>query len=76
MLVAASCVVKGLRVDGVMYNLEAYRAPRGHAGLRCGDCGVQPGGYHHLGCDMMRCPRCRRQLISCGCWDDGYEDDE
>lgn len=33
----------------------------------CGACGVEPGGYHHLGCDLARCPRCRQQLISCGC---------
>lgn len=33
----------------------------------CHDCGVQPGGFHHPGCDMERCPKCSRQLISCGC---------
>ena len=36
---------------------------------RCGDCHVVRGGHHHPGCDMARCPRCGRQLISCGCWD-------
>lgn len=35
---------------------------------RCGDCHVVLGGHHHPGCDMARCPRCQRQLISCGCW--------
>jgi len=24
----------------------------------CGDCGVQEGELHHLGCDMERCPFC------------------
>jgi hypothetical protein len=43
---------------------------------RCGDCGTKPGGFHHLGCDLERCPRCRRQLISCGCWNDGTEDED
>ena len=33
---------------------------------RCEDCGVQPGGIHHYGCDMERCPACEGQLIMCG----------
>ena len=35
----------------------------------CGDCGATEGEYHHLGCDMERCPKCRGQLISCDCED-------
>lgn len=34
---------------------------------RCHDCEIEYGGYHHLGCDMERCPKCEGQLISCGC---------
>ena len=40
---------------------------------RCPDCGVKKGQHHHPGCDMERCPRCKGQLIGCGCLD---EDDE
>lgn len=69
MLMVASCTVSELHLHGAVYSLTAYRRdgtadPRGG---RCGDCGVTPGGNHHLGCDMQRCPRCRGQLISCGC---------
>jgi hypothetical protein len=34
---------------------------------RCHDCNVAPGGIHHFGCDVERCPRCDGQLICCDC---------
>jgi hypothetical protein len=76
MTLAASCVVRFLRLGGVVYQLETHRSGRSPADprSRCGDCGVRPGGYHHLGCDVVRCPRCGGQLIACGCWDDEDED--
>jgi hypothetical protein len=64
MTTAASCTVTTLHIDEVPFPMARHR--RSGAG-RCGDCGVEPGGYHHLGCDLARCPRCGRQLISCGC---------
>jgi hypothetical protein len=40
---------------------------------RCHDCNVLLNNYHHPGCDMEECPKCCRQLISCGCLDDSEE---
>lgn len=36
-------------------------------GEKCPDCQVVFGGYHHIECDLERCPVCRDQLSSCGC---------
>lgn len=64
MTTAASCTVTSLHVGDTTFPMARHR--RSGAG-RCGDCGVEPGGYHHLGCDLASCPRCGRQLLSCGC---------
>ena len=54
--------------DGVKLpsRIGHFNEPSGH----CHDCGIKHGGYHHPGCDVERCPRCKGQLISCGCLDD------
>jgi hypothetical protein len=69
MLTAPSCVVSTLHLGGVPFPLTPYGrdGTSARAGGRCGDCGVEPGGFHHLGCDLQSCPRCQRQLLSCGC---------
>lgn len=58
-----SCTVDAVHHMGRRYDLPRYGGRR----RPCGDCGVQRGGLHHPGCDLQRCPRCRGQLIMCGC---------
>ena len=78
MLTASSCTVSALNVRGVAFDLVPYGrdGTAGPGRSRCGDCGVEPGGLHHLGCDMARCPRCRGQLFGCGCPFDEFAGEE
>jgi hypothetical protein len=46
------------------------------SGRNCGDCNCPPGGFHHAGCDVERCPRCGGQAIGCDCEPDDDEDDD
>ena len=67
MRLAPTCLPFPVLIAGEPYRRTPHPA---EARNRCGGCGVQPGGFHHLGCDMERCPRCDGQLIMCPCTDD------
>lgn len=68
MQTAATCTVEAMHRDGKCIEMIPWGKERGRkTTARCGDCNVTRGGFHHPGCDMQRCPLCRRQMVSCGC---------
>jgi hypothetical protein len=77
MTTAASCVVDALHRNGRRFDMIAFGREFGHreSDTRCRDCGVARGGWHHLGCDLQRCPACGQQMMSCGCRFDEDEPD-
>ena len=54
----------GVTLDPVKYGddgqYEKYES-------NCPDCGCKKGSYHHLGCEIEVCPRCREKATSCKC---------
>lgn len=71
MLETGTCDPIPVKIDGKLWKPIAYVAPEEITPVwRCHDCNVMPGGLHHPGCDMERCPKCKGQLISCGCLDE------
>ena len=63
------CIKTRIRIGEVEYDRIPYRNDQHPEPHFCHDCSSPVGGMHHLGCDMEQCPKCGRQLISCGCLD-------
>jgi len=67
---------KTIILDGQIYKRIPFGSPLEGLSIDsnlispCHDCSVITSQIHLLGCDMERCPRCGRQLISCSCQSD------
>lgn len=71
---ASSCIETRIRIEGVLYRPIPYSPRKKTAfeedGLprRCPECGVLPGGFHHVGCPFEFCPKCGGRWLSCKCF--------
>jgi len=52
--------------DGTKMSPVPYTPPE--IEVRCHDCNIAAGGFHHDGCDMEICPRCGGQFFGCSCF--------
>ena len=69
MLTASSCSERYAELVDGRYERIRWGALEGEpTDESCGDCGVDPGGLHHVGCEFETCPRCREALALCDCW--------
>ena len=66
---AHSQAVTHLVINGQSYERLRFYADETDDEIEetCGHCEVSDTSFHLLGCEAERCPRCRRQIISCGC---------
>lgn len=59
-----SCDYNQAKIDGKIYERNYWHHDIGN---RCHDCNIVNGNYHHFGCDMEECPKCKMQFAFCGC---------
>ena len=66
--VATSCTIAEVRLANGRVLPRVRFFPFDGASLDhcCPGCNVGPGGLHHVGCSLERCPSCGRQTGVCG----------
>jgi hypothetical protein len=77
-----SCLTDPILIGGELYEPIRWGDKRASKGWRvdlpCGDCGTPPGGVHHPGCCVERCPVCLGQAFGCRCFNtpDDYDQED
>ncbi len=67
MLTAESCLDPGnYIVNGKPMPALPYGVDEDVKGVRC-RCNVAPGGFHHPGCILEKCPSCQERMVICKC---------
>ena len=66
--VATSCTIAKVRLANgrVLPRVRFFPLDGASLDPRCPRCNVGPGGLHHLGCSLERCPSCGQQTSVCG----------
>jgi len=70
---ASSCTKSSIRIGGVDYTPLPFKKKtetvftKGQAAVRCAECNVLSGGFHHVGCVFEICPKCGGKWVYCGC---------
>lgn len=77
---ARSCIESYFVIDGERYRPIPYirqtDPETGAIQMRCPDCNVLSGGFHHIGCSLEICPKCRGQWIYCRCFGRRFKRDD
>jgi hypothetical protein len=66
--VAMSCIIAEVRLANgrVLPRVRFFPLDGTRLDPRCPACNVGPGGLHHVGCGLERCPSCGQQTSVCG----------
>jgi len=69
---ASSCIKSSIRIDGADYTPLPFKKKNEtvftrRQVVRCAECNVLPGGFHHVGCVFEICPKCGGKWVYCAC---------
>ena len=74
-----SCLSTPIAIGGRLFDPirwgEEVESRRWTIDFPCRDCGTPPGGVHHPGCCVERCPGCLGQAFWCPCFQEPEGDD-